>query len=217
MALRDNIYKKMSFAVLIKGSFTHDILKPSWLQEKGFISESDISNNIIVTNQSTTFKTTYFTLNCTREQFYIETTNIDFKEILVETVKGIFTILSEHPISELELRSDVHFNLESAEQRNHIFRQLSNYNSLNGLFQNPNTTFISIFDTISQHEVRRVQASVCSSNPNHIQLFSINEYNMKTLFHKNIRSEQIPIFLELEKVENNINFSLSAFENIIKQ
>lgn len=217
MALRDDIHKKMSFAVLIKGNFTPDILKPYWLREKGFISEGDISDNIIVNNEVTNFKTTYFKLNCTREQFYIETTNIDFKEILVETVKGIFTILSEHPISKLELRSDVHFNLDSAEQRDHIFRQLSNYNSLSGLFQNPNTTFISIFDSISESELKRIQVSVCSSNPNHIQLFSINEYNMKTLFHENIRSEHIPNFLDLEKVEDNIQFSLDAFENIIKQ
>lgn len=217
MALSDDIYKKMNFAILVKGSFTPDILQPFWLKEKGFISEGDISGNIVVNNDVTNFKTTYFSLNCTREQFYIETTNIDFREILVETVRGIFTILTAHPISELGLRSDVHYNLKSADDRNNIFKKLSNYNSFNGLFKNPNTSFISMFDTISENEVRRVQASVCSSNPNHIQLFSINEYNMKTLFHENIRSEQIPNFLELGKVEDNIQFSLSAFEKMIEQ
>jgi len=116
MVTAKELDNKIDFAIQIDGEFNPEILQPYWLKEKGILKESEMASidvNIL-SREITELKSTYYVLRVSSSKFFIETRDIAFLEILIETVRGIFSILGQNKVSAFEFRADVHYHLKTS-------------------------------------------------------------------------------------------------------
>lgn len=217
MATEKQLKEKINFAILLEGTFTPSILQPYWFKEKKIFTERDLAEvrvNIL-SEQITELESTFYTLKASKNQLFVEAQNINFLEILLHTVRGIFLFLSEYPVSSVEFITDLHYNLRDSSGRDQIFQKISNYAIFNNTMNQPKTSYIEVSNIVDESLERKIQVSKCLSNPNHIQLYGRSHYDLKKIYHDEVRTEVLPDFLNMEKVEKNINFAIETFLNIL--
>ena len=222
MPTKDSLYEKIDFAIFIEGSFNPEIFQPYWFKEIGVFSKKEFEKVEvkIITKDVTMLNSKFFSLRVTKNDFHIETKDYAFIEILIETVRAIFMHLSQQPVSKLQLRTDVHYSLKNEKSRDNIYQAISNYSLWDGIFENPKVKHIVITDKEVDGKQNSIQVSNCISNPKHIQIFGITEYDLDKIFNNKkgyVRSNVLDKYLNMDLVNENANFSISTFLKLLNE
>jgi hypothetical protein len=105
-------------SVVLLGSLNPPILQPAWFAAKGLIGESEAekAEDLLVTNEVTTFATDWLTLEATRERLTVSTSNPARYVALRDLLVGTFRLLEHTPFGRMGINELAHYQMASEEK-----------------------------------------------------------------------------------------------------
>lgn len=214
MPLIDDIKRKVDLTISIKGSFNPTIFQPYWFEKMGLLEAHEINSlpeeaEIMVHKEVAILKSTFFNLRCTNDKFTIWCRPYEFSNLLIDIVTGIFTILNQTPVSEVQLMADIHHTLQGDDG----FGKVVNY-TINGFdsceFENPKLKSLSLVDDVEESlNPQFIRIDDCANNKRHIQIYIGRDFHLKSLYSSVNFGEVIPEFLS--------TYATDTFEALISR
>jgi|GEM_PF-2814220 len=206
MALIDDIKNKVELTIKIQGSFNPTIFQPFWFEKMGLLesNEMEISEPEvdIIHKEVALLSSNYFKLKVTKNEFLITTTPYEFGHLLIDVVIGIFTILNQTPIKEIDMMADGHFNLSSPNRFGEIISYNFGSDNSDGILRSPKLNSISIIEEVEKSEFPKyVRIDDCPNNKRHIQIYIGQKFDLSFEFGKSTFGEVIPDFFSEHGVE----------------
>lgn len=105
------------FAVVLTGEFNPAIFHPAWLAQNELIAveETDSAEDLICTNEVSTFVLDGAHFQVERQRFGLTTKDESKAPWIRDLTVGIFTLLEHTPLTALGLNLDIRYSLESNE------------------------------------------------------------------------------------------------------
>ncbi len=128
-----------SMTIVLIGNFNPQLFQPAWFGAHKLIrqKEADSAKGILIHPQIARFETDWLELHVEFFRFQISTTKEDHFPVLRDLAVGVFSILSETPVSMLGMNMDSHIPLESEDEIQRIGDSLAPKNLWNGLIGSP--------------------------------------------------------------------------------
>jgi hypothetical protein len=115
-------------SIVLLGRFNPAIFSPAWFAKVGIISDAELAESTdrasLVHSELTQFSLERFKIDVFPERFAITTPSEPFTQILDDTL-STFHNLPHSPVNKLGINYEIHFNLDSGEQKIALGRALA--------------------------------------------------------------------------------------------
>jgi len=114
-------------SIVFLGAFNPRIFQPSWFAHQGLIreEESQSAKIEIVHREAVVFMTEWFRLEVVQERVHFATTQSQFFEPLRDLALGTFRILSHTPLAQLGINRDMHFSMDTEDERDALYEKIA--------------------------------------------------------------------------------------------
>ena len=140
--------KQQSTSIVLVGKFDPAIFQPMWFVNKGLLTEQEVKKAKVNLSEDylISFELDWLHLEVVRERFIISTSANEEEETIRDLTTGIFSILTETPLSMIGINVESHFQLDNEDNYHSFGHKLAPKNIWNKFMKKPGLMALTIKD-----------------------------------------------------------------------
>ena len=200
--------------ITVLGDFNPKIFQPSWFALNELIGnkEAEDAEIKIIHPDVVAFKLEWLTLQVTRQQFQVNSTNEAFHDAVRDLVVGTFKILYHTPLKMVGINNQIHYSLTSEEEWKKFSNILTPPKFWTKVFKNPEMQDIAIRDKRKSGPIGYTHINIQKSiHLNNGIYFGINEHYEVADQKTTVGSTEI-----VKVIEENWKIAMDRATNVIE-